>query len=362
MAESRKLAAILASDVVGFSRMAEADEALTLARLRTLRSDLVDPTISAHNGRVVKRTGDGLLVEFRSVIDAIRCAIEVQNAMVDRNAGVSDDRRIVFRMGVHLGEVVEEADGDLMGNGVNIAARLEGIAEPGTVYLSQPVFEQIRGKLAYEVVDLGERELKNIVHPVRIYAVRPGYPSLPSVPSRPAPSGNAPGSNMPILVGLVAATLGTFLWLFLPQLKSAVIGHTAAPIASRPDAPSQADLGNQPSSQTADQRTFVTVPPNVMMNFYRDNMNLRADKLFSDFSGKWMRLSGKVGNLRSTISGQDTVLVFDDGNLQEQLYMFFESGWRDRLSTLVKDQVVNVECQIYQADRYSVTFEHCRMN
>jgi class 3 adenylate cyclase len=129
VSESRKIAAILASDVVGYSRLAGADEDRILARLRTLRSDVIDPTISVHHGRVVKRTGDGSIVEFRSVVDAVRCAIEVQNAMVERNAGVPPERRIEFRIGIHLGDVVEESDGDLMGDGVNIAARLEGVAE-----------------------------------------------------------------------------------------------------------------------------------------------------------------------------------------------------------------------------------------
>src|SRR5271163_199635 len=123
MAETRKLAAILAADVVGYSRLASADEDRTLARLRALRSDLIDPTIAVHNGRVVKRTGDGLIVEFRSVVDAVRCAIEVQSAMIDRNAGVPPERLIVFRIGIHLGDVIEESDGDLMGDGINIAAR-----------------------------------------------------------------------------------------------------------------------------------------------------------------------------------------------------------------------------------------------
>ena len=131
MTENRKLAAILAADVVGFSRLTGLDEDRTLARLRALRSDLLDPTVAVHKGRVFKRTGDGVLVEFRSAVDAVRCAIEVQNAMVERNAGVAEDRRIEFRIGVHVGDVVEESDGDLMGDGVNIAARLEGIARPG---------------------------------------------------------------------------------------------------------------------------------------------------------------------------------------------------------------------------------------
>src|SRR5208337_1207601 len=124
MTETRKVAAILAADVVGYGRLVAADEEETLARLRTLRGDLVDPTIAAHRGRVVKRRGDGLIVEFRSVVDAVRCAIEMQSGMVERNAGVAPDKRIEFRVGVHLGDVVEEADGDLMGDGVNIAARL----------------------------------------------------------------------------------------------------------------------------------------------------------------------------------------------------------------------------------------------
>ena len=130
MAETRKLAAILVSDVAGYSRLAGADEDRTLARLRTLRSDLIDPINSVHHGRVVKRTGDGSIVEFRSVVDAVRCAAGVQNAMVERNAGVPEDRRIVFRIGIHLGDVVEAGDGDMMGDGVNMAARLEGEHEP----------------------------------------------------------------------------------------------------------------------------------------------------------------------------------------------------------------------------------------
>ena len=130
MTETRKLAAILVADVVGFSRLAGADEERLLARLRALRSDLIDPTIAVHKGRVVKRTGDGAIVEFRSVVDAVRCAIEVQSGLAERNAGLPPEKRIEYRVGIHLGDVVEESDGDLMGDGVNIAARLEGIAKP----------------------------------------------------------------------------------------------------------------------------------------------------------------------------------------------------------------------------------------
>jgi len=177
MTEKRKLAAILAADVVGFSRLTGAHEDRTLARLRALRSDLIDPTIAVHNGRVVKRTGDGALVEFRSVVDAVRCAIEVQNAMVERNAGVPEDRRIVFRIGIHLGDVVEESDGDLMGDGVNIAARLEGIAQPGAICLSEDAFRQVRARLDLTVSDIGEVQLKNIAQPIRAYSLEVGFPA-----------------------------------------------------------------------------------------------------------------------------------------------------------------------------------------
>jgi adenylate cyclase len=140
LSETRKIAAILVADVIGYSRLAGADEDRTLSRLRALRSDLIDPTIAVHHGRVVKRTWDGVLVEFRSVVDAVRRAIEVQNGLVERNAGVPPERRIQFRVGIHLGDVVEEADGDLMGDGVNIAARLEGICKPGAICLSEQAY------------------------------------------------------------------------------------------------------------------------------------------------------------------------------------------------------------------------------
>src|SRR5262245_16300922 len=174
MAESRKLAAILAADVVGFSRLTGADEDRTLARLRALRSDLIDPTIAVHNGRVVKRTGDGAIVEFRSVVDAVRCAIEVQAAMIERNAGLPSERRIEFRIGIHIGDVVEESDGDLMGDGVNIAARLEGVAQPGAICLSEDAYRQVKSRLDLAISDLGETTLKNIAEPMRIYSLQFG--------------------------------------------------------------------------------------------------------------------------------------------------------------------------------------------
>jgi adenylate cyclase len=142
VSETRKLAAILVADIVGYSRLAGADEDRILARLRTLRSDLIDPILAVHHGRVVKRTGDGAIIEFRSVVDAVRCAIEVQSGLAERNAGVPPEKRIEYRVGIHLGDVVEESDGDLMGDGVNIAARLEGVAQPGAICLSEDAYRQ----------------------------------------------------------------------------------------------------------------------------------------------------------------------------------------------------------------------------
>jgi TolB-like protein len=173
VSETRKIAAILVADVVGYSRLTAADEERTLARLRALWSDLIDPTIAVHHGRIVKRTGDGAIVEFRSVIDAVRCALEVQDDMVERNAGLPPERRIEFRVGIHLGDIVEESDGDLMGDGVNIAARLEGICEVGGICISEDAYRQVRDKIKESFVDLGEQALKNIARPVRAYQVRP---------------------------------------------------------------------------------------------------------------------------------------------------------------------------------------------
>jgi class 3 adenylate cyclase len=203
MSEKRKLAAILAADVVGFSRLAGADEDRTLARLRTLRSDLIDPTIAVHHGRVVKRTGDGILIEFRSVVDAVRCALEMQHGMVERNAGLPIERRIELRVGIHLGDVVEESDGDLMGDGVNIAARLEGVSKPGAICLSEDAYRQVRARLDLAVKDLGETQLKNIVHPVRVYSLEVGISSQakPSAEAKLAKEATGQWSRQGLVVG-----------------------------------------------------------------------------------------------------------------------------------------------------------------
>jgi adenylate cyclase len=160
MPETRKVAAILVAGIVGFSRLAGADEERTLARLRALRSDLIDPTIALHNGRLVKRTGDGAVVEFRSVVEAVRSAIEVQSGLAERNAGVPPNKRIEVRVGVHLGDVVEEADGDLMGDGVNVAARLQAICKPGGVCLSEDAYRRCATSCKWRSPTSASRTLK----------------------------------------------------------------------------------------------------------------------------------------------------------------------------------------------------------
>src|SRR5712692_2802790 len=178
----RRLAAILAADVAGYSRLIEADEEGTLGRLRELRAEIIDPRIAEHRGRIVKTTGDGLLVEFASVVDALRCAVGMQAALAESNAPLLPDRRIEFRIGINMGDIVVE-DGDIFGDGVNVAARLETLAEPGGICVSARVQEDAAGRLDLAFEDMGEQALKNIARPVRVYRVRPEGP-LPGPPPR----------------------------------------------------------------------------------------------------------------------------------------------------------------------------------
>jgi adenylate cyclase len=239
MSETRKIAAILVADVVGYSRLAGADEDRTLSRLRGLRSDLIDPAVAAHHGRIVKRTGDGSLIEFRSVVDAVRCAIEVQNGLIERNAGLPPERRIEFRVGIHLGDVVEESDGDLMGDGVNIAARLEGIAAPGAICLSEDAYRQVKGRLDLAVTDLGPTQLKNIAEPIRVYSLQAGVPARakpaePVTPAEPAPGkrrfGSAPAAAA--LAALLLVIAGG-AWWFLNANPPASVTAKAPAVAAR---------------------------------------------------------------------------------------------------------------------------------
>ena len=187
----RRLAAILAADVAGYSRLIGADEEGTLARLKAHRRELIDPKITEHRGRIVKTTGDGFLVEFASVVDALRCATEVQAAIAERDGAASPDSRIEFRVGIHMGDIVVE-DGDIFGDGVNIAARLEGLAEPGGICVSARVQEEVAGKLDIAFDDIGEPELKNIARPVRVYRVAARRVAPPSAPPAALPLPDKP--------------------------------------------------------------------------------------------------------------------------------------------------------------------------
>jgi TolB-like protein/tetratricopeptide (TPR) repeat protein len=226
-APQRRLAAILAADVVGYSRMMQADEAGTLAALKSRRTEILQPLVSKHHGRIVKVMGDGVLVEFGSAVVAVICATELQNAMETANAGVPEGKRIVLRIGVNLGDMMVEGT-DLYGDGVNVAARLEAIAEPGTVVVSRTVFDHVRGKVKFGFDDLGDQQLKNIAEPVRIYRVQSlnearGHPML-ALPDKPSIA-VLPFQNMSVdseqeyfadgIVEEIITALSRMRWLFV---------------------------------------------------------------------------------------------------------------------------------------------------
>jgi class 3 adenylate cyclase len=222
MASTRRLAAILAADVAGYSRLMGADEEGTHERLRAHFRELVDPKIAEHRGRTVKNTGDGLLAEFSSVVDAVRCAVEIQRGMIDREPNVPEDRRIRFRTGVNLGDVIVE-EHDIFGDGVNVAARLEALAEPGGICIAGTVRDHIGDRLPYAFEDRGEQSAKNIARPVRVFAWRPkgvAGPPTTSVPIAPPPR-----HRRSILAPIGAALVGVLViaivaWWFWPTTRS----------------------------------------------------------------------------------------------------------------------------------------------
>jgi TolB-like protein/class 3 adenylate cyclase/Flp pilus assembly protein TadD len=221
MASTRRLAAILAADVAGYSRLMGADEEGTHERLRAHHRQLIDPKISEHHGRIVKTTGDGVRAEFASVVDAVRCASEIQRAMIDREAGIPDDRLIRFRIGINLGDVIAEDD-DIFGDGVNVAARLEALAEPGGICVSGMVHDQIRDKLPYLFADRGEQSVKNIARPVRVHALRPDSIAGSPAPSRPSAAPLRSRRALALIGAAIAAVLvvaGGAWWLW-PATKS----------------------------------------------------------------------------------------------------------------------------------------------
>ena len=207
MASTRRLAAILAADVAGYSRLMGVDEEGTLAALKAIRRELGDPKVKEHRGRIVKTTGDGLLIEFASVVDAVRCAVELQQAMAERNAHVPEARRIEFRMGINLGDIIGDGR-DIYGDGVNIAARLEALAEPGKVCISGTVRDHIGDRLPYAFEDMGEQSVKNIVRPIRVYALHPeGTAGSPTASASSVTSSSPPVAPRLSIVVLPFANL-----------------------------------------------------------------------------------------------------------------------------------------------------------
>ena len=303
--ETRKLAAILVSDVVGYSRLTGADEDRILARLRTLaqRPDRPDhrgpprPHRQAHRRR--------LIIEFRSVVDAVNCAIEVQRAMVERNAGVAPDKRIEFRIGIHLGDVVEESDGDLMGDGVNIAARLEGIAKPGAICLSEDAYRQVKGRLDLAVSDLGPTQLKNIADPVRVYSLEVGSPAQVKAASDTKPSEKPPGSRSRVIGGRVrwaaVAALALILALGAWHFQAR---RPATGIAGRPSLavlPFANIAGDEATGRLADGLTEDIITD---LSRYR-NMDVIARNSTAAYKGKAIdvRQVGKDLNVRYVLEG-----------------------------------------------------------
>src|SRR5215217_6127208 len=181
----RRLAAILAADVAGYSRLMGNDEEGTLAALKACRREVIDPKSAEHRGRIVSTAGDGALFEFASAVDAAHCAIEIQREMAERNSVIPEDRRIEFRIGINVGDIIIDG-GDIYGDGVNIAARLESLAKPGAICLSDDAYNQIKGKLAINVSDMGEHHLKNIAKPVRVYSVRLEEGPTLAIPDKPS--------------------------------------------------------------------------------------------------------------------------------------------------------------------------------
>jgi adenylate cyclase len=218
----RRLAAILAMDVAGYSRLIGVDEVGTVRALQAHRKGLIDPAIAAHHGRIVKTTGDGMLVEFASVVDAVACAAEIQRGMITRNADVPPERRIEFRAGINIGDVIVEGD-DIYGDGVNVAARLETLSEPGGMCISRTVRDHIRGKLPFEFADLGEKTVKNIARVVRVYGLGAAdIAALPETTPAPPPL-PSPRRRVGVWIGaavatvVVVAAVGTAVWHFYPR-------------------------------------------------------------------------------------------------------------------------------------------------
>jgi len=272
----RRLAAILAADVAGYSRLMGQDEVGTLARLRAHRRELIDPKIAEHRGRIVKTTGDGILIEFASIVDAVRCAAEVQRAMVDREFDRGEDRRIAFRIGINLGDVIVEDD-DIFGDGVNVAARLEALAEPGGICISGVVLEQVRDKLDLAFQDKGEQSVKNIARPVHVYALGPAEIAatpLVAVQARPEPAHRSAVRRHAVLAASLVAMIGIGLsvWWVWP--------HAGSPPTS-PNGPSAAVIGPAAPRLSIVVLPFLNLSHDPDQDYFVDSI---TDDLTTDLS------------------------------------------------------------------------------
>jgi adenylate cyclase len=290
MASTRRLAAILAADVAGYSRLMGVDEEGTHERLKAHFRQLIDPKIKEHQGRVVKNTGDGVLAEFSSVVDAVRCAAEVQRGMIDREPMVSDERRIRFRIGINLGDVIAEG-GDIFGDGVNVAARLEALAEPGGICVSGTVRDQVRDKLPYALDDMGEQSVKNIARSVRVYALRPE--AVADLPARSVQL-EAPRRRLTVLVAMAAAATAALViavsaWWVWPATRSSPTPMVTA-IAAAPTATSQPFV--------APRLSIVVLP---FANLTNDpGQQYFADGVTEDLTADLSRIAGMFVIARNT--------------------------------------------------------------
>jgi TolB-like protein/class 3 adenylate cyclase/Tfp pilus assembly protein PilF len=281
----RRLAAILAADVAGYSRLMGADEEGTLRRLNAHRRELVDPKIAEHRGRIVKTTGDGMLVEFASVVDAVRCAAEVQRAMAERDADLPDEERIRFRVGVNLGDIIVEGD-DIFGDGVNVAARLEALAEPGGICVSRTVRNQVRDKLPYSFDDMGEQQVKNIARPVRADAMSAAaVAATPLVavqaPSPPPPRRSTIPRSAVIAASVVAAIgIGLAAWWVWPHAGPSP-ASVQAPAAPQPPAAAASPVANPAPRLSIVVLPFANLSNDPDQEYFADGV---TDDLTTDLS------------------------------------------------------------------------------
>ena len=282
----RRLTTIVAADVAGYSQLTASDEEGTLAALRAHRTELIDPTIAEYRGRIANTAGDSLLIEFPSVVDALRCAMDIQSAMASRNRWIAEDRRIEFRVGINLGDVIEQ-DGDLLGDGVNVAARLEGLAESGGICISARVWEDVRDRLDIGFQDQGEQRLKNIAHPVRVYRVLLDGAASETVAAPPRPK---PWQAWAATAVVVLAVLAGGLWWWQPWLNRLDLPPPSVAVGGKPETASAATTSDKAALPLPDKPSIAVLPfqnlsEDKAQEYFADGM---AEDVITDLS----KLSG----------------------------------------------------------------------